>query len=97
MIRYESLERYVRSLEGKRLFTQARRSEFTVRCKKEGWEYVPRSTGMPRPDPERSVRKVIDRYNRTQALRPGKYADISVNASYLMCLIALMTETEEGF
>ena len=50
---------------------------------------------MPRPDHERSVRKVLDRYNRTRALRPGKYADISVNASYLMCLIALMTGAEE--
>jgi len=90
MVSYESLQDYVKGIEGKPLYTLARRRKFTARCGDDGLEYIPTSTGKPRRESRSVVERVLERYNRTGSLSPGDYQDITANASYLMALTATL-------
>lgn len=88
MVSYETLIRFAKTLDGQTLHTDARGKEFRLHVIENGLTYTPSSTGRLRNDPEMVVCRVLDRYNQTGSLRPGDYQDLTMNASYLLVIIA---------
>ena len=88
MISYEALIRFAKTLDGQTLHTDTRHKEFQLHVSNNGLTYTPLSTGRSRSHPEKWVRRILDRYNQIGSLRPGDYQDLTVNASYLLTIIA---------
>ena len=79
-------------LDGSRLVTMARGRGFTVHASLDRIEYIPDSSGHPRPDSWERIALVIDRYNETRSKLPGDYQDLTYDASYVLALLAHVTE-----
>ena len=50
------------------------------------------STGKTRPHTRKGVGMVLDRYKKTESLRPKDYQDMSFNAPYILPLINLYSQ-----
>ena len=93
-IDYDSLLRFAKTLEGQTLRTNAGRAKFMVRVEDETLCYTPLSTGEERRGSRKSVEKVLRYYNDTGSMRLQDYESMTVNRTYLLRLITLMTEGE---
>jgi hypothetical protein len=82
-----SLRAFARSLEGKPITTGAQSRIFHVRVAKGGLIYTPQSTGKPRPQQDRDIERVLERFRETGSFRPVYYTDLTVNASYLLAIL----------
>ena len=91
MISLAEFRRALESLQGQRLETQKRRQGFTVRVFSEGPEYIPESTGEPRPDSWTSVQRVLDRFNESGSYSPKDYHDLTYHSSYILSIIRRLT------
>jgi hypothetical protein len=58
---------------------------FTVGIYRDGLFFTPESSGYGQADGR--VERFIERYNETLSLRPGDYAGVTRNASYLIGLL----------
>jgi hypothetical protein len=85
----DTLIRFAKTLERKRLATMARSKGFTVAVVKAGIEITPASSGTPRTVAKSRIQLVCDEYNRSKSLKPGDYQTITLDASYLLALIKL--------
>jgi hypothetical protein len=88
MISLLEFKQRVGHLDGTRLVTPVRKRGFTVHVTPGGLEYIPESSGLPRPDSWDRVAAVIDRYNETGSRQPGDYQDLTHHASYVLSIIA---------
>ncbi|MFL5715535.1 MAG: hypothetical protein ACJ769_12825 [Chloroflexota bacterium] len=61
--------------------------EFTVGIYRDGLFFTPISTGNGQSDGRKAHERFIERYNATGSTRPGDYADVTRNASYLLGLL----------
>jgi hypothetical protein len=61
--------------------------EFTVGIYLDSLVFTPASSGLGQSDGRKAAERFLERYNRTGSLRPGDYADVSRNASYLVGLL----------
>ena len=86
-ITLQGLRAFARSLHGMELQTKARGKRFRFLVEDHGFTYVPMTSQEPRPQNNKNIEAVLDRYNQSGSLRPGDYADISVYASYLLVVI----------
>jgi hypothetical protein len=86
-MRYEELLAFARRNEGRTLETVTGR-RFRLGSYLDSIVFVPESTGLGRTEGRRSAERFVARYNETGSLRPGDYAGISRDASYLVSLIA---------
>ena len=87
---YARLLQVARVLSGQELTTAGSRARFVVEVRQGRDDdfifFTPRSTGKERrlePD----IEAVLDQFNRTGSRRPGDYAAITQNASYVLALI----------
>jgi hypothetical protein len=83
---YEELLTLARRLEGRQLETVTGK-RFTVGIYLDTPYFTPASTGRGQSDGRKAAERFLDRYNRTGSLRPGDYADVTRNASYLIGLL----------
>ena len=83
-----SIRAFARTLEGKPLVTQVRGHGFRLEVTRGGFIYTPESTGKARPEQDKIIERVLARYSETKSLRPGDYQDLTVNASYLLAIVA---------
>lgn len=83
----KALVDFVRSQGDLRLSTRARKCWFTARAVKDGLEYVPDATQMPRRHQMKWLARVCEHFNQTQSLHPSDYKHLSRNASYTLALI----------
>ena len=60
---------------------------FTVGIYRDGLFFTPASSGYGQADGRKPVERFLQRYNETASLRPGGYAPITRNASYLIGLL----------
>ncbi len=81
-----------RSLDGHSLVTQARQQAFRLRVETWGLEFTPESSGEPRREAWKQVAGVLDRFNESGAWLPGRYQDITRNASYLLAVLRGVSE-----
>jgi hypothetical protein len=88
-ISLENLAEFVHTLEGKTLFTSARKKPFTVAVTPTGFEYTPVSSGTPRTNGYKYIQGVLDHFHGVQSFQPGQYVDITRNASYLMTILEM--------
>ncbi|HEX2076904.1 MAG TPA: hypothetical protein VHG08_04320 [Longimicrobium sp.] len=88
MVTADELLRYAATLEGERLATAGGRAGFTVRVVPRGLEVTPASSGNPRVVPRETIQLVIDQYEQSRNLQPGRYQSITWDASYLLGIIA---------
>ena len=62
--------------------------EFTVGVYMDSLVFTPASSGISQSDGRKAAERFLARFNETGSTRPGDYADVSRNASYLIGLIA---------
>jgi len=80
---YEELLALARRLEGETLETVTGR-QFAVEIAVGTPFFTPASSGCGQSDGRKAVERFLERYNETGSLRPGDYADVTRNASYLI-------------
>jgi hypothetical protein len=83
---YEGLLKLARAAEGRTLETVTGK-KFTVGIYRDGLFFTPASSGYGQADGRPPAERFIERYNETRSLRPGHYADLTRNASYLIGLL----------
>jgi hypothetical protein len=85
-VTYDELLELARRLEGRQLETVTGK-RFTVGTYLDTPYFTPASTGRGQSDGRKAAERFLDRYTRTGSLRPGDYADVTRNASYLIGLL----------
>jgi hypothetical protein len=89
---YEELRDLARGLEGRRLETVTGKG-FTVGIARTGEIFfTPESSGYGQSDGRKAAERFLERYNATHSLRPGDYAGVSRNASYLIGMLIAANE-----
>jgi hypothetical protein len=83
---YERLLEVARAAEGERLETVTGR-QFSVGIYRDAPFFTPASSGYGQADGRPPVERFIERYNETGSLRPGDYARLTRNGSYLVGLV----------
>ena len=93
---YEELLALARAAEGRTLETVTGK-KFTVGIYRDSPFFTPASSGYGQADGRKAAERFLERYNETASLRPGDYADVTRNASYLIGLLLLNApEAEAG-
>jgi hypothetical protein len=85
-VTYDGLLRLARRLEDQPLETVTGR-QFTVGVYLDSLVFTPMSSGIGQSDGRKAAERFLARYNETGSLRPGDYADVTRNASYLVGLL----------
>jgi hypothetical protein len=80
---YDELLDLARRLEDQPISTVTGRS-FTVGVYLDSLVFTPVSSGLGQSDGRKAAERFLARYNETGSLRPGDYADVTRNASYLV-------------
>jgi len=75
-----------RLVEGQPISTVTGRM-FTVSAYLDSLVFTPASSGFGQSDGRKAAERFLARYNETGSLRPGDYADVTRNASYLVSLL----------
>jgi hypothetical protein len=84
---YDSLVELARKANGETLKTVTGK-KFTVGIARTGEIFfTPASSGYGQSDGRRAAERFLARFNESGSLRPGDYADVSRNASYLIGLL----------
>ena len=83
---YEDLLALARRLAGRRLQTVTGKG-FTVGLYRDIPIFTPESSGFGQSDGRKAAERFLDRYNATGSLRPGDYADVTRNASYIIGML----------
>jgi hypothetical protein len=91
---YDRLLGMARAAEGKSLETVTGK-KFTVGIYRDAPFFTPASSGYGQADGRSPVERFIERYNETGSLRPGDYAGVTRNASYLIGLVRWAAERED--
>jgi hypothetical protein len=82
---YDELLAFARENRGRTLETVTGRP-FRVSTYLDSIVFVPESTGIGRSDGRKAQERFVSRYSEIHSMRPGDYADVSRNASYLLAL-----------
>jgi hypothetical protein len=90
-VTYEELLDFARGHEGRTLETVTGK-RFRLGSYLDSIVFVPESTGLGRTEGRKGAERFVARYNETGSLRPGDYAGVSRDASYLVSLVAAATE-----
>jgi hypothetical protein len=85
-VTYDDLLALARRLADRPLTTVKGR-EFTVGIYLDSLVFTPVSSGIAQSDGRKASERFLERYNATGSLRPGDYADVSRNASYLVGIL----------
>ena len=83
---YEELLALARRLEDQPISTVTGRT-FTVGVYLDSLVFTPASSGLGQSDGRKAAERFLARYNDTGSLRPGDYADVTRNSSYLVGLL----------
>jgi hypothetical protein len=83
---YDDLVAIARRFEGQTLETVTG-TRFKVGISPRELFFIPESSGYGQTDGRRAHERFVDRYNATGSLRPGDYAKVSRNATYLIGLL----------
>ncbi len=86
LLTYSELVALARSLDGKTLKTVTGK-RFTVGVYLDCPFFTPESSGRGQSDGRKAAERFVARYNEIGSLRPGDYADITRNASYLVGML----------
>ena len=84
---YEDLLDFARRHEGLTLETVTGR-RFRLGSYLDSIVFVPESSGLGRTEGHKGHERFVARYNETGSLKPGDYAGVSRDASYLVALVA---------
>ena len=83
---YEELLALARRCRGRTLETVTGK-QFTVGVYMDSLVFTPASSGFAQSDGRKAAERFLQRYNETASLRPGDYAAVTRNASYLVALV----------
>ena len=83
---YEELLELARRYQGRTLETVTGKA-FTVGIYRDCPFFTPASSGYGQSDGRKAAERFLQRYNDTGSLRPGDYATVTRNASYLVALV----------
>jgi hypothetical protein len=85
-VTYDELVAIARRFEGQTLETVTGR-RFKVGISPHELFFTPESSGYGQSDGRRAHERFVERFNATGSLRPGDYAKVSRNATYLIGLL----------
>jgi len=80
---------FARSVGNQQLVTPHRKRPFRVSVNGESLEFTPGTSSKPRAENRAGVEALLSRHAKTGSSQPGRYADITFNASYVLALIQL--------
>ena len=83
---YDELLALARQFEDQPIATVTGRT-FTVGVYRDSLVFTPSSSGLGQSDGRKAAERFLARFNDIHSLRPGDYADVSRNASYLIGLL----------
>ena len=83
---YDELLQLAHRFEGRTLETVTGK-RFTVGVALDCPFFTPESSGYGQSDGKKAVERFLERFNETGSLRPGDYAGVTRNASYLIGLL----------
>ena len=89
---YDELLELALRLEDQPISTVTGRT-FTVGTYLDSIVFTPTSSGLGQSDGRKAAERFLARYNETGSLRPGDYADVTRNASYL---VGMLNHAERG-
>src|ERR1043165_1906444 len=92
-VTYDELVAIAERFEGKTLETVTGR-RFKVGISPHELFFTPASSGYGQSDGRRAHQRFVEHYNRTGSLRPGDYAKVCRNASYLIPLLIAAGATQ---
>ena len=84
----QELTAFAATLAGQELHTRTRHVPFSVRVTRGGLEFRPGSSGKPRTTGSGRLDQVLEEFAMSQSLRPGHYQALTVDASYILTLLA---------
>jgi hypothetical protein len=87
----DELLAFARTLKGKQLQTLHRRKPFKVAIISGALEIIA-STGTPRATDRGHIGDLLARLKKTGSFQPGRYIDVTFNASYILALVKLWQE-----
>lgn len=82
----DELIAYARTVQGKPLVTLHRQKAFQVAVIGSTLEITP-GTGTPRVTDRRHIGDLLSRLKETGSFQPGRYVDVTFNASYVLALV----------
>lgn len=91
---YDRLLHLARLAEGQELETVTGRT-FSVGIYRDGLFFTPASSGYGQADGRPPVERFVEHFNETRSMRPGDYARLTRNASYLIGLLRWAEERGE--
>ncbi len=91
---YEELLAFARRNEARTLETLTGK-RFRLGSYLDSIVFVPESTALGRSEGRKGQERFVARYNETGSLRPGDYAGVSRDASYLVALVAAAADERE--
>jgi hypothetical protein len=85
-VTYDELLQLAHRYEGQTLETVTGK-RFKVGVYRDCPFFTPESSGRGQSDGRKAAERFVDRYNQIRSLRPGDYAGVTRNASYLVALL----------
>jgi hypothetical protein len=85
-VTYDDLLQLAHRYEGQTLETVTGK-RFKVGVYRDCPFFTPESSGRGQSDGRKAAERFVDRYNQIRSLRPGDYAGVTRNASYLVALL----------
>lgn len=92
---YEELLALAHRFSGHELTTVTGRT-FRVGVYRDCPFFTPDSSGYGQSDGRKAAERFVERWNAIHSLRPGDYADVTRNASYLIGLLLAAGEGDEA-
>ena len=92
----DDLIAFATTIEHVPLVTLARKVSFKLRVVPEGIEFTPESSGQSRVVSRDIVQRLCDEFTISRSFRPGEYASVSFDASYLLALIDGFERAQNG-
>ena len=83
----QALLAFASSRTGETFYTLTRKIPFSVNASEGVLVFTPHTTNKSRRQTNDRIEAVCRKFNDSGSLRPGNYADISFDASYILALI----------
>ena len=84
---------FCKKFEGQTLTTIGGKSKFILESVTDKAFYYTVSTDKSRKQDIRYVKRILERYAKINSLNPGHYANITMNASYVLALVKIFADS----
>ena len=92
---FEDLVAFAKKIEGQPIYTLKRAKPFFVNVESGRLRFTPAKSSSVRRSNTEEIKSVLKRFADTGSFEPGKYSEISFNASYVLALVDAFRSKEK--